>query len=170
MHSSAVWLDIVSVSIFGTASPSLLGAENESLNTLLNWSQVSRLLFSLACIQKDCFHNSAVPSFIKDRTNMICRLSLLYVSSFMMRYMSVSIRNSSSFFLSPVKGVSMFIFTSFWVALTVIGSVGVELVLVPHVPYQIWVVECRIDSYLPLNQCLSFGFEDWFNWYQFVWE
>ena len=106
-------LDIISVSIFVTALSSLSEAENESLNALLNWSQVPRLLFSLACVQKDCFHDPAVPSFIKDRVNMICLLLLLYVSSFMVRYMLVSIRNSSSFFLSPVNGVGVSIFTSF---------------------------------------------------------
>jgi len=113
MCLSAVLPDIVSVSILVTASPSLSGAENESFNALLNCAQVPRLLLSLACVQKDCFHGPAVPSFIKNSANIICLWSVLYVSSFIERYMSVSIRNSSSFFLSPVKGVGVFIFTSF---------------------------------------------------------
>jgi len=157
MYSSAVWLGIVSVSIFVTASPSLSGAENDSLNALLNWSQVSRLLFSLACIQNDCFHDPAVPSFIRDRANMICRLSLLYVSSFMVRYMLVSIRNSSSFFLSPWRGLvcsSSLRSEWCWLWLAVWGLLvewaEVELVLVPHVLFQVPVVRCQIDSCLSL--------------------
>jgi len=86
MYSLAIWPDNISVSIFVTVSPFLSGAENDSLNALLNWSQVPRLLFSLACVQNDCFYDSAVPSFIKDRVNMICQLLLLDVFLFMVRY------------------------------------------------------------------------------------